>query len=111
MESTDILTIDKLLRLNGLFSSDIKIAMNNKQLKLNGYELTVDELQLVVKSHEEIGDFIYHNIDLFKKLSFLSIDEIFECDIPYIREELKSFSRLKLSKKKSLIIELNGTRG
>jgi hypothetical protein len=110
METTDILTIDKLLRLNGLYSSDIKIAMNNKQLKLNGYNLTVDDLNLVVTSYDETGEFIYNKIELFKKLSFLSIDEIFECNIPYVRRVLEGLSRLKLSKKKSLIIKLNGTQ-
>ena len=91
----------------GLFSSDIKTSVANKQIKLNDKILTLEDIRNIkIISFDEAGEFIFQNIELFRNLRFLDIDEIFECDIPSVRKHLNGFHKLRINKKLSIIISL-----
>ena len=100
------LTINDVLRENGMFSKDIKIAFQNKQLKINGEDLTIADFNKEVTFVQDLGDFVFYNIEKMRILSFLTIEEMFSCDIPFVQNVIKGFSLLRLSKRVSIVIKL-----
>jgi hypothetical protein len=103
------MTISDLLRNNELYSKDVKQKINNKQLFLNGVPLTLEQLNNKIYSLDEAGDFIFKNIEIIKSVSFfLNIDEMFEAEIPFVRDLFKDLFLLKIAKKKWFVIKITG---
>lgn len=102
VHDTDIYTFLKVI---GIPASDCKTRLKNNQIKLNTESVdfnTSKNLKFIAIF--DAGDFIFHNMDLFKDIGFLTIDEIFICDIPVIRKRFNGYSLLKISKKQYYIL-------
>lgn len=100
-------TIREILKLEGLKGEDIRIKLNNKELKLNEEILLKDELDsLQISEYFEVGLFVFKNIEFFNKIKFLSVVEMFTCDIPFVNNYLQNYKLLKISKKLSVVIKV-----
>ncbi|MDD5648877.1 MAG: hypothetical protein PHF86_00425 [Candidatus Nanoarchaeia archaeon] len=95
----------EIFKKEELFSKDIRQRINNKQITINGIPIKNNDLNIDINFYIDAGDYIFYNLNKFKTISFLNIDEMFECDIPYVKNLLKDFSLLKISKKKLFIFK------
>jgi hypothetical protein len=95
-----------ILKKEGLFGNDIRERVSNGQLTINNKKISNVDLDREIFNYDTMGDFLFKNIKLFNTLKFLSVDEIFECDIPFIRKELENKELLKISKKQLFVLYL-----
>jgi hypothetical protein len=115
--------ISDILKIKGLFSKDIKLRLNQGQMKLNGevikedievtsIELSDIEDKKVIFNNivQDAGDFIFFNIvtDPIWKLrcEVFGFEELFNTDINNdLTDFLSMFNLLKISKKEILVIK------
>ncbi len=62
-----IFDISFLLKSLGFFSKDVKQKVEQKQFILNDSPLTSEQLKYEILAYDEAGDFIFNNIDFFKR--------------------------------------------
>ncbi len=106
MKDDEVITIGILLQEEGFFSKDIKQKLKNNEILLNGEPLTSEQLKTNIISSIDAGDFIFNNLDNVRRISFLSLEEMFEADIPFVKQILTGKSLLKIAKRRWLVIEL-----
>lgn len=95
------MTLKEILFSLGLTSSEIK--QNN--ILLNNEKIQQTDLKLEFDSFEDSGNFIFKNIEIIRPISFINFDDLFSCDIPYIKSVLSNYSLLRTSKKQTFILK------
>lgn len=99
------MNIFDFLKSNGMSVKDILVKVKNKQIKLNDKTLFKHDLKSIsFEKAFDAGEFVFNNIKSFENFRFLSLDEMFSCDIPCVRKTLKGKSFLRVSKKQMFIL-------
>lgn len=104
-----------ILKQRGLFSSDIKTRIKNKQITVNGDVVNSDiELNIELENDNvkvfEIGDFIFNLIKSNKKISnqlmIFGIEDLFDSNIKNeLTNILDQFFIIKTSKKEIFLLK------
>ena len=104
-----------ILKKRGLFSSDIKVRIKNKQITLNGDIVNFDiELDIELENDNvkvfEVGDFIFNliktNKEFSEKLMFFEFEKLFDSNIKNdLTNILNQFFIIKTSKKEIFLLK------
>jgi len=118
--------LSDILKEKGLFSNDIKSRIKNKQLKINGNQISEDiEIHVISfgknEKDEDIwwidaGDFLFFeivpNLIWAKQCFILGFEELFSSDIKNeLTKFLNGFFCLRISKKELIILKKDNLSG
>ena len=106
-----------ILKQRGLFSSDIKVRIKNKQITLNG-EVIIFDLDMNIELENdkakvfEVGDFIFNliksNNNFSNQLMIFGFEDLFESNIKSeLTNILNQFVIIKTSKKETFLLKKN----